>query len=180
MLQSQCGRFSLSQIVICKGVNTPENRGKRYQVVSAQPKRCIRRLNYCTKCLFNIKYSRMSPEKAKTHVMEAQENGMPPIKDSYRPCKTFTWLEETPKAPAWWIEAIIRSMAKPETDFSIKCPGRTCKDRRNARVGNKSCTNGLLCRQCWDDYQKNGFLPKCGYSSHNYKRKLGRVSRAMQ
>lgn len=30
----QCGRMSLSQIIICKGVNTPGNNGKRYQVVS--------------------------------------------------------------------------------------------------------------------------------------------------
>lgn len=29
----QCGRMSLSQVVICKGANTPGNRGKRYQVV---------------------------------------------------------------------------------------------------------------------------------------------------
>lgn len=28
-----CGRLSLSEIVICKGSNTPINKGKRYQVV---------------------------------------------------------------------------------------------------------------------------------------------------
>lgn len=58
----------------------------------------------------------------------------------------------------------------------MKCPGRLCKDRLSARIGNKACTNGLMCKQCCDDHQREGFLPKCGYSSHNYERKVENVS----
>lgn len=28
-----CNRLSLSEIIICKGARTPENKGRRYQVV---------------------------------------------------------------------------------------------------------------------------------------------------
>lgn len=180
----ECNRFSLSEPIICKGVRIPEHKGWRYQIVRTQI-RCItentrRDTDKIEQCLYNGKYSRMTPVKAKKKEVEASVTGLTPD-NSYRPCGRFIWLEKHPRAPAWWVDQMT---AVDRKKGNVRCPGVRClqkgtpntKGGRKPKNGNKLCTNGGLCRECCDLYQRGGFLPDCGYAPHNYTKKLEDVS----
>lgn len=186
----ECNRFSLSEIIICKGVRNPKHKGWRYQIVSDQTKNIkestapnLTSMGY-GQCLYFSTYSRMSPLKAKERERESQVQGLKPDA-SYRPCSRFVWLEKHPRAPTWWVDQATGAKGGGK---SIKCPGVRCLQKsvaegkemsgRKPKDGNKLCTNGGLCRECCDVYQRGDFLPDCGYAPHNYTKKLEQVSPA--
>lgn len=42
------------------------------------------------------------------------------------------------------------------------------------------CSNGGLCKECCDEFQRKGLLPSCGYSQHNYSRRQEEVKDILQ
>lgn len=128
----------------------------------------------------------MSASKAKKKEIEREqiESGQPSsaIDKSYRPCSMFIWLDKAPRAPAWWIDQTVKEneSTKEGKRKPIKCPGVRCHLRTHQKDGNRQCSNGGLCKECCDYYQRNGFLPSCGYLPHNQMKKLEEVSDAKQ
>lgn len=173
-----CGRMSYTGIVICKGVNTPTHKGRRYRVVSLdrQQNRTYKQLtaNFA-KCLYNTKYSRTSPKVARNRILRSNAAEVDQD-DTYRACTKFEWLDEAPRAPEWWVDQNIAGNVIVEGKYVVKCPGMKCAARRAPRNGNRACTNGGCCNECCDEYQRRGLLPRCGYSSHNFKKKIDEVS----
>lgn len=94
---------------------------------------------------------------------------------SYRSCTVFIWLDRAPRAPDWWVDQSTASGTGKGSRSTPRCPGLRCGDLRK-RDGNRQCSNGGLCKECCDIYQKGGFLPKCDHVPHNYQRKLEEVS----
>lgn len=121
----------------------------------------------------------MSPQKAKEKERQARVAGLTPDA-SYRPCDRFVWLEKHPRAPSWWID---QTTAGDDANRGIRCPGARCvqkgtsnpKGDQKSKKGNKNCTNGGLCKECCDAYQRGGFLQSCGHAPHNYTKKLENV-----
>lgn len=46
------------------------------------------------------------------------------------------------------------------------CAGELCANRPKASHGNKSCSNGVVCKRCCREAQRKG-SPRCRYSGHN-------------
>lgn len=85
----------------------------------------------------------------------------------YRSCRGFRWRDDLARMPSEWVgdTETMQSKATPDK-YSIKCRGLACQDRRKTRPGNKSCSNGHLCKDCCYRAQRDG-SPECAYSTHN-------------
>lgn len=117
----------------------------------------------------------MTPKKARQKVVKAGVGSID-TDETYRACKFFIWLEKAPVMPEWWLDQHAKGNIILNGKYVIRCPGALCQQRTTPHYGNKACSNGGLCNECCDEYQRGGFLPNCSYSSHNFKKKLELVS----
>lgn len=171
-----CGEFSLSEVLVCKGTRKKENRGRHYQKVwtnfvvhnNHSPSICAeQRLRN-----FTFSYN--------THSQKCAE---------YHNCSGFRWRDDMPSVmgqvddfghsasllevnPEYSVtNGVGKSSDAPElndrgTIIMNACPGMQCAQRTRSHIGNKSCSNGGLCKTCCEKAQQTG-SSRCSYSSHN-------------
>lgn len=149
----ECSAFSLSEIVLCKGTNIAAHKGRWYQVVSVRLKRTVSKVLAfpVSKSLFQClnKSSKVNVE--------------------YRKCEFFRWRDDLGRMTSELVDDMWSKKNNGLSDrerAGVRCVGVGCAMRQQPRSGNRSCSNGRLCKSCCERAQKEG-SPPCTYSSHN-------------
>lgn len=158
----ECGSFTLSEVVVCRGTNIMANKGRWYQRVSNATQRFI-----------IIVHLLFSPFTQCLNSKNQALPGLTGLQPRYRSCDYFKWRDDLGRMDHRWVDEVCsKSPANGGLDRQTsqqgesKCKGSACISRRKPRLANKSCSNGRCCRDCCERAQAAG-APECRYSSHN-------------
>lgn len=154
-----CLKFTFSEVVVCKGINKIENRGRFYQKVGTYLSLSqLFGLNLYRQCLNNVGNPSRSPRKRRKVAKET---------DEYRPyCDGFKWRVDYQQMPDWWVSEVTQPVTPGSKKPPVRCPSESCQMRPKPHNGNRECSNGQLCKECCLAAQDKGYFD-CLCSSHN-------------